>query len=63
RIGGERPQDRYTTAQELADDLERWLKHEPIRVRRPSWLQVGRKWARRHQAAVRAASVLLLLLL
>jgi tetratricopeptide (TPR) repeat protein len=58
-----RPQDRYTTAQELADDLERWLKHEPIRARRPSWLQVARKWARRHQAAVQAASVLLIALL
>jgi serine/threonine protein kinase/Flp pilus assembly protein TadD len=57
-----RPQDRYATAQELADDLERWLKHEPICAQRPSWVQVGRKWARRHESAVRAAYVLLLVL-
>ena len=31
-----RPQDRYATAQELADDLRRWLLDQPIRARRPS---------------------------
>jgi hypothetical protein len=58
-----RPQDRYATAQELADDLQRWLNHEPIRARRPSWVQVGRKWARRHRPAVWAGSLLLLVLM
>ena len=42
------PAERYATAQELADDLERWLKDEPIRAKRPTLLQWGRKWARRH---------------
>src|SRR5205814_3614333 len=27
------PQKRYQTAEALAEDLERWLKHEPIRAR------------------------------
>jgi tetratricopeptide (TPR) repeat protein len=58
-----RPQDRYATAQELADDLSHWLEERPIRARRPSWVQVGRKWARRHQAVVWSALVLLLVLL
>ncbi len=58
-----RPQDRYATAQELADDLRHWLDDRPIRARRPSWLQVARKWTRRHQTAVRVASVLLLMFL
>src|SRR5207249_1610872 len=44
------PAERYATAQELADDLERFLNDEPVRARRPSLLQRGRKWARRHQA-------------
>jgi serine/threonine protein kinase/Flp pilus assembly protein TadD len=57
-----RPQDRYGTAQELADDLEHWLKHEPIRARRPSWVHVARKWVRRHQAAVWSALLMLLIL-
>src|SRR5262249_43378690 len=57
------PSDRYVTAQELADDLRRWLDDRPIQARRPTLVQRARKWARRHRAAVRAASVLLLVLL
>jgi eukaryotic-like serine/threonine-protein kinase len=58
-----RPQDRYATAQELADDLQRWLLDQPIRARRPSWVQVGRKWLRRHQAVVWSAALLLFVLM
>ena len=50
-----RPQDRYATAQELADDLERWLLDQPIQARRPSWAHRGRKWMRRHQSVVWSA--------
>jgi serine/threonine-protein kinase len=51
------PADRYATAQELADDLERFLKDEPIRARRPTLVQRARKWARRHRPAVWATAV------
>jgi tetratricopeptide (TPR) repeat protein len=47
------PAERYATAQELADDLERFLRDEPIQARRPTVLQRARKWARRHRAVVR----------
>ena len=50
-----RPQDRYGTAQELADDLRRWLHDRPIKARRPSWAHLGRKWVRRHQSVVWSA--------
>ncbi len=53
------PADRYGTAQELADDLRRWLDDKPIRARRPSWRQVAAKWARRHRAVVWATAVVL----
>jgi serine/threonine protein kinase/Flp pilus assembly protein TadD len=56
------PAERYATAQELADDLQRWLKDEPIRARRPSLVLRARKWARRHQAVVGAAAVCLLVI-
>jgi len=55
------PQDRYATARELADDLERFVKDEPIRAKRPGLLARGRKWARRHRPIVWAAAVVLLL--
>jgi len=46
------PEDRYASAQELADDLHRFLRDEPIRARRPSVVERVRKWARRHPAVV-----------
>jgi serine/threonine protein kinase/tetratricopeptide (TPR) repeat protein len=55
------PAERYATAQELADDLRRFLEDKPIQARRPSLLQRARKWARRHRAGVVAATSVLLL--
>jgi tetratricopeptide (TPR) repeat protein/serine/threonine protein kinase len=56
------PADRYATAQELADDLRRFLADEPIRARPPGAVRRLHKWGRRHPAAVLAAAVALLLL-
>ena len=55
------PQDRYATAQELADDLRRWLEDRPIQARRPSWRQAATKWTRRNRPLVGAAAAVLLL--
>src|SRR5436190_4431932 len=44
------PQRRYPTALALAEDLERWLKHEPIQARHTTMLARGRKWVRRNPA-------------
>jgi serine/threonine protein kinase len=46
------PDERYTTAQELADDLRRFLEHKPLRAKPPTLLQRARKWARRHTGLV-----------
>jgi tetratricopeptide (TPR) repeat protein len=56
------PSERYETAQDLADDLERFLDDRPIRAQRPSLGQRARKWARRHRALVRATMALVLVL-
>src|SRR5439155_2471246 len=40
------PGDRYASAQEMAEDLRRYLMHEPIRARRATLVQRVRKWAR-----------------
>src|SRR5206468_2126027 len=42
------PQRRFSSALGLAEDLERWLKHEPIRARRTGVLTRGTKWVRRN---------------
>jgi len=42
------PQRRYSSALALAEDLERWLKHKPIRARRTGIFTRGRKWVRRN---------------
>ena len=42
------PKRRYSSALALAEDLERWLKHEPIRARRTGVFTRGKKWVRRN---------------
>src|SRR5436190_10714204 len=42
------PQRRYSSALALAEDLERWLRHEPIRARRSGLFVRGKKWLQRN---------------
>lgn len=53
------PQHRYPSARALAEDLERWLHHEPIRARPSGVITRGKKWIRRHPTALVAAAALL----
>jgi WD40 repeat protein/serine/threonine protein kinase len=53
------PSSRFNTAQELADDLRRFLEDRPIKAKRPTLGQRAAKWARRHTAIVYSALVLL----
>jgi TolB-like protein/Flp pilus assembly protein TadD len=55
------PTRRYVSALALAEDLERWLKHEPIQARRTGLVVRGRKWVRRNPtSALLAASLVAL---
>src|SRR6266853_492967 len=55
------PTRRYPSALALADDLERWLKHEPIQARPTGIFARGRKWVRRNPSrALLAASLVAL---
>ncbi|MGD2115588.1 MAG: serine/threonine-protein kinase, partial [Acidobacteriota bacterium] len=55
-----RPEDRYGSVSELADDVRRYLEGYPVRARRPGAIVRGVKLLRRHlREAVAAALVLL----
>ena len=44
------PKRRYASAIALAQDLQRWLKHEPIQARRTGISTHARKWVRRNRS-------------
>lgn len=58
-----RPEKRYSSAASLADDLERFLKHEPVEARPVGFGFLMRRWARREPALVSRLGALLLILL
>src|SRR5256886_9494070 len=55
------PERRYSSALALAEDLECWLKHEPIIARHTGIITRGKKWVRRNPtSALLAASLVAL---
>src|SRR5262249_23264051 len=55
-----RPQDRYASAQELADDVEHWLADEPVGAWREPWTIKARRWIGRHRVLVTGTAAALL---
>ena len=55
------PAARYASAQELAEDLRRFLNGQPVKARRIGRMQRGWKWLRRHTQAVALAVALAVL--
>jgi TolB-like protein/Flp pilus assembly protein TadD/tRNA A-37 threonylcarbamoyl transferase component Bud32 len=55
------PAARYQSAGALAEDLEHWLRHEPIRARRTGIFTRGRKWVRRNPTTTVLAAALVVL--
>lgn len=56
------PAERYRTVGEFADDLVRWLRHEPVRARPPAWSYRARKFVRRNRGQTAAAAGIVLAL-
>ena len=54
------PQRRYSSALGLAEDLEHWLRHEPIQARRAGVFTRGKKWARRNPKSITTGAASLL---
>lgn len=55
------PSDRYATAQAFGDDLDRFIHDKPILARRPTQIELARKWLRRHPSVVVTSITLLVL--
>jgi serine/threonine protein kinase/Tfp pilus assembly protein PilF len=55
------PKRRYSSALALAEDLEHWLKHEPIQARRTGIFARGRKLVRRNPTSALLAAALIAL--
>lgn len=50
------PQHRYSSVEQLADDIRRYLNDEPVKARQGNWLYYGQRFARRHTAGVLAGA-------
>jgi serine/threonine-protein kinase len=57
------PQERYPSAEALADDLRRYLAHEPVTARRPTLGYRARRFVQRHHVGVIAAAIAVLALI
>ena len=53
----DRPGERYGSAQALAQDLQRWLRHEPVQARGDDRGYRLRRWSRRWWPALAAAGL------
>jgi len=56
------PRRRYATARELADELGRFLRDEPVRARHAGRMEKFWRWSRRHPALAYVSAVAVLLL-
>ena len=56
------PKDRYSSAGELANDLDRWLDDEPVSARREPWWEIAGRWMRRNRSTVGVAAIGLILI-
>jgi hypothetical protein len=55
------PDDRYASAGEMAADLRRFLRGEPIRAKPPTPPELAMKWCVRHRRVVVSAAAILLM--
>ena len=51
--------DRYPTAADLSQEIQRWLADEPVRSYSEPWTARAWRWGRRHRTTVAAVAALL----
>ncbi len=55
-----KPEDRYGSARDLSEDVEKWLADEKVSAYREPWRERAERWARRHKTGVASAAAVLL---
>jgi WD40 repeat protein len=60
KAASKNPSDRYDSAKDFADDLQRFLNHQPIVAKPPSTLEHAFKWAQRRPATAALVAVLIM---
>jgi serine/threonine-protein kinase len=58
-----RPENRYGSPKELAEDVERWMADEPVTAWREPLARRARRWARRNLALMTAAAAVVVVAL
>jgi tetratricopeptide (TPR) repeat protein len=56
-----KPDDRYSSVEQLADDVRCVLEHRPVRARTQTWTYRAQKFVRRHAASVATAALVVVL--
>jgi eukaryotic-like serine/threonine-protein kinase len=56
----QKPADRYSSCQALADDVERWMAGEPVSAYREPWTRAVTRWLFRHRTGVTGAAAAVL---
>jgi serine/threonine protein kinase/tetratricopeptide (TPR) repeat protein len=56
------PQDRYASAAEFANDIERYLSGNPVAARKPTLTYRGGRFLRRHKESTGTAAILLIMM-
>jgi hypothetical protein len=54
-----RPEDRYSSARALSEDIERWMADEPVTAQCEPWAHTVARWISRHRTAVTGATAAL----
>jgi len=58
----QRPDDRYASVEQFADDVRRVTEHRPVRARTQTWPYRAQTFVRRHAAAVATAAMVVVLI-
>src|SRR5207245_1609549 len=57
----QRPEDRFSSAKALAEDVEHWLADQPVSAYREPWRDRAGRWMRRHRTLTTSTAAAVLI--